>query len=197
MSLGTLRGKSRVSVGLEWTNSIVSFSTSNLWNTIVYDSIENVQLSQSQFQTSRYQVASSPRTPQAYQLYVVDAFLGKLLQGSFGRLLQRESETLKCLVLTLNADLCLHLQGAASKHTNLVELPRLMWFLYCFSVVRVIVMLSTSAESNWISFWMLRTLHLICLNSSKRLIGSLRHLTSFVFGTLRAVTWSQASCSLT
>lgn len=31
MSLGTLRGRSRVSVGFEWTNSIVSFSVSSLW----------------------------------------------------------------------------------------------------------------------------------------------------------------------
>lgn len=54
----------------------------------------------------------------AHQLYVVDAFLGKLLQGSLGCLLQRESEALKCLVLILHADLRLHLQGATSKRKH-------------------------------------------------------------------------------
>lgn len=63
---------------------------------------------------------NQPPRVSTHQLYVVDAFLGELLQGSFGRLLQWESEALKCLVLTLHADLCLHLQGAASTHTSLL-----------------------------------------------------------------------------
>lgn len=51
----------------------------------------------------------------AYQLDVVDAFLGELLEGFFGRVLQGESEALNGLVLALHDDICLHLQGAPSK----------------------------------------------------------------------------------
>lgn len=54
----------------------------------------------------------------AHQLDVVDVFLGELLEGSLGRLLQREGQALKCLMLTLHTDLCLHLQVAASKYAE-------------------------------------------------------------------------------
>lgn len=53
----------------------------------------------------------------AHQLNVIDVFMGKLLQGSSGRLLQWESDSLKCLVLAFHADLCRHLQGAAGTYT--------------------------------------------------------------------------------
>lgn len=46
---------------------------------------------------------------QAHQLYVVDALLCKLLQGSLGALPQGEGEALQSLVLAVHADLCLHL----------------------------------------------------------------------------------------
>lgn len=57
-------------------------------------------------------------TPQAHQLYVVDAFLGKLLHGSLGCFLQWESDSLEGLVLTLHADIGFHLQGAANTQAD-------------------------------------------------------------------------------
>lgn len=52
----------------------------------------------------------------ADQLYVIDLLLSKLLEGSSGRLLQRECQALKGLLLTIHAVLYCHLQGAASTH---------------------------------------------------------------------------------
>lgn len=44
-----------------------------------------------------------------HQLYVVDALLCELLQGSLGAVPQGEGQALQRLVLTVHADLCLHL----------------------------------------------------------------------------------------
>lgn len=46
---------------------------------------------------------------QTHQLYVVDALLCELLQGSLGALPQGEGKALQSLVLAVHADLCLHL----------------------------------------------------------------------------------------
>lgn len=106
MSFGTLRGRSRVSVGLEWTSSIVSFSTSSLWKAT----------RQHGFLSHLRKAPGALSWLHTHQLDVVDALVSELLQGSLGAVLQGEGQALQRLLLAVHADLRLHLQREAKPH---------------------------------------------------------------------------------
>lgn len=102
-SLGILQGSSCVSVGVVWTSSMVSLSTSSFCN-IVHISVFSLIYFAVLCTGYAFRCAVRFSVP-AHQLYVVDAFLFELLQSSFGLFLQWERKTLESLCTLVQAKL--------------------------------------------------------------------------------------------
>lgn len=120
-SLGILKGSSCVSVGLVWTSSMVSFSTSSFcnithkWALFTSSHAQPIPLKEHPrifhwfilvLLFMGYAFCCVIRFPlPSHQLYVVDASLFELLQSSFGLFLQWECEALESLRALVQAEL--------------------------------------------------------------------------------------------
>lgn len=115
-SLGILQGSSCVSVGVVWTSSMVSLSTSSFCNVMRISVFSLIYFAV--LLTGYVFMCAIRFSVPAHQLYVVDAFLFELLQSSFGLFLQWECKTLESLCTLVQAKLHGDLQDIKVKGKN-------------------------------------------------------------------------------